>query len=78
LLLHDTLPVDLPDLCPSDILILALFLFLTHPEDLYYLGYKNNNNKNNNNNNNHNNVYVAVIMTKVIARVHLVQLMNAG
>jgi len=33
-------------------------------------------NNNNNNNNNHDNVYGAVIMTKVIARVHLVQLMN--
>jgi len=30
----------------------------------------------NNNNNNHDNVYVAVIMTKVIARVHPVHLMN--
>jgi len=33
-------------------------------------------NKNNNNNNNYNNVYGAVIMTKVIARVHPVHLMN--
>jgi len=31
---------------------------------------------NNNNNNNHDNVYGAVIMTKVIARVHPVHLMN--
>ena len=31
---------------------------------------------NNNNNNKHDNVYVAVIMTKVIARVHPVHLMN--
>ena len=31
---------------------------------------------NNNNNNSHDNVYGAVIMTKVIARVHPVQLMN--
>jgi len=30
-----------------------------------------------NNNNNHDNVYGAVIMTKVIARVHPVHLMNA-
>ena len=30
----------------------------------------------NNNNNKHDNVYVAVIMTKVIARVHPVHLMN--
>ena len=30
----------------------------------------------NNNNNSHDNVYVAVIMTKVIARVHPVHLMN--
>ena len=43
-LLHDTLPVDLPDIWPSDILILALFVF--NPGDLYYLGYNffNNNN----------------------------------
>ena len=33
-------------------------------------------NKNNNNNNSHDNVYGAVIMTKVIARVHPVHLMN--
>ena len=31
---------------------------------------------NNNNNNNHDNVYGAVIMVKVIARVHPVHLMN--
>jgi len=31
---------------------------------------------NNNNNNSHDNVYSAVIMTKVIARVHAVHLMN--
>ena len=37
-LLHDTLPVDLPDLWPSDILILAFIVF--NPGDLYYLGYK--------------------------------------
>ena len=37
-LLHDTLPVDLPDLWPSDILILAFVVF--NPGDLYYLGYK--------------------------------------
>jgi len=36
--LHDTLPVDLPDLWPSDILILAFVVF--NPGDLYYLGYK--------------------------------------
>jgi len=29
-----------------------------------------------NNNNNHDDIHSAVIMTKVIARVHLVQLMN--
>ena len=40
-LLHDTLPVDLPDLRPSDILILAFLVF--NPGDLYYLGYYNNN-----------------------------------
>ena len=37
------------------------------------LGLSNNNN---NNNNSHDNVYGAVIMTKVIARVHPVHLMN--
>jgi len=37
-LLHETLPVDLPDLWPSDILILAFVVF--NPGDLYYLGYK--------------------------------------
>ena len=37
-LLHDTLPVDLPDLWASDILILAFLVF--NPGDLYYLGYK--------------------------------------
>ena len=31
---------------------------------------------NNNNNNNHDNIYSAVIMTKVIARVHSVHLVN--
>jgi len=36
-LLQDTLPVDLPDLWPSDILILAFVVF--NPGDLYYLGY---------------------------------------
>jgi len=35
-LLHDTLPVDLPDLGPSDILILPFLVF--NPGDLYYLG----------------------------------------
>jgi len=38
-LLHDTLPVDLPNLWLSDILILAFLLF--NPGDFYYLGYKN-------------------------------------
>jgi len=33
-------------------------------------------NNNNNNNNSHDNVYGAVIMTKVIARVHPVHLTN--
>ena len=37
-LLHDTLPVDRPDLCPSDILISAFLVF--NPGDFYYLGYK--------------------------------------
>ena len=45
-LLHDTLPVDLPDLWPSDILILAFVVF--NPGDLYYLGYKFKKNNNNN------------------------------
>jgi len=55
----------------------------------YYLGGKmpvkmgrivrvdTNNNNNNNNNNSYDNVYGAVVMTKVIARVHPVHLMNA-
>ena len=46
MLLHDTLPVDLPDLWPSDILILAFLVF--NPWDLYYLGYKKNNNNTSN------------------------------
>ena len=37
----------------------------------------NNNNNNNNNSNNHDNLYGAIIMTKVIARVLPVHLMNA-
>jgi len=39
------------------------------------VGFKESNN-NNNNNNNYENVYCAVIMTKDIARVHPVHLMN--
>ena len=35
-------------------------------------------NNNNNNNNNHDNVYGAIIMTKVIARVRSVHLMNVN
>jgi len=49
---------------------MVLVFLVFNPEDLYYLGYKNNNN-------NYNNVYGAVIMTKVIAKVHPVHLMNA-
>jgi len=41
-LLHDTLPVDLPGLQPSDILILAFVV--CNSEDLYYLGRNNNKN----------------------------------
>ena len=37
MLLHDTLPDDLPDFLPSDILILTILFF--NPWDLYYLGY---------------------------------------
>jgi len=70
-LLQDTLPVDLPD-----ILILA-FLFLTLRIFRTWSIKNKNKNKNNNNNNSHDNVYGAVIMTKVIARVHPVHLMNA-
>jgi len=36
----------------------------------------NNDDDDNNNNNNHDDIYIAVIMTKVIARVHSVHLMN--
>jgi len=39
--------------------------------------YNNNNNNNNDDDNNYDNVYGAIIMTKVIARVHRVYLMNA-
>ena len=46
----------------TDIIILTY-----HFENCYY-----------NNNNNHDNVYGAVIITKVIERVHLVHLMNVG
>jgi len=38
--------------------------------------YSHPKNNNNNNNNSHDNVYGAVIMTKVIARVHPIHLMN--
>ena len=39
-------------------------------------GHHSSNTNNNNNDNSHDNVYGAVIMTKVIARVHKVYLMN--
>ena len=45
----------------------------THARSCIYLGWMDNNN---NNNNSHDNVYGAVIMTKVIARVHPVHLMS--
>jgi len=41
-LLHDTLPVDLPDLWPPGILILAFLVF--NPGNLYYLGYQQKSN----------------------------------
>ena len=47
-------------------------LYIRHAAAALY----NNNNNNNNNTNSHDNVYGAVIMTKVIARVHPVHLMN--
>jgi len=43
---------------------------------IYRTGHKAVGDINNNNNNSHDNVYGAVIMTKVIARVHPVHLMN--
>ena len=46
-----------------------------HARSSVYLGWMDYNN-NNNNNNSHDNVYGAVIMTKVIARVHPVHLMS--
>jgi len=46
----------------------------THARSCIYLGWMDNNN--NNNNNSHDSVYGAVIMTKVIARVHPVHLMS--
>jgi len=49
-------------------LILAFLVF--NPGDLYNLGLKNNNNSNKNNN--HDKIYGAIIMTKVIARIHSV------
>jgi len=42
----------------------------------YFIFTGNTNDNNNNNNNNHDNVCSAIIMTKVIARVHPVHLMN--
>ena len=45
--------------------------FVFNPGDLNFLGQKIYYN-----NNNHDNVYDAVIMTKVVARVHPVHLMN--
>ena len=47
------------------------FFLLFNPGDLNFLGQKIYYN-----NNNHDNVYDAVIMTKVVARVHPVHLMN--
>ena len=44
--------------------------------DAAYPAFDNDNNNNNNNNNSHGNVYGAVTMTKFIARVHPVHLMN--
>jgi len=56
---------------------ISKFFLVFNPGDLYYLvGLKYNNNTNNNNNN-HGNFYGAIIMAKVIARVHPVHLMNA-
>ena len=46
MLLHNTLPVDLPDLWSSDILILAFLV--CNPGDLYYLEYKKNTNNRDN------------------------------
>ena len=43
-------------------------------DDIYETALDNNNN--NNNNNSHDNVFGAVIMTKVIARVYPVHLIN--
>ena len=71
-LLHNSFPARRPaEISAISVLPFCIFSL---PAALWSWVYNNNNNKNNN----HNNVYVAVIMTKVIARVHLVQLMNAG
>jgi len=58
-------PVDLPDLWPSDILILAFLVF--NPGDLYYpLGYKFFLHTNNNNNNNNNTVHRSLACGAII------------
>ena len=52
-----------------NILLLAPFCLSRHWSDVFMLPYNNNNNC-------HDNVYGAVVMTKVIARVYPVHLMN--
>jgi len=52
-------------------MLVLVFFLLFNPGDLNFLGQKIYYN-----NNNHDNVYDAVIMTKVVARVHPVHLMN--
>ena len=44
----------------------------------YFVDNNNNDSNNNNNNNTRDNVYGAVVMTQVIARIHLVHLTNVG
>jgi len=58
---------------PSETIVLIQHTVTVHSSAIDI----NSNNNNNNNNNSHDNVYGAVIMTKVIARVHPVHLMNA-
>jgi len=57
----------------------VIFYHKTHGLSLHIHGLADLflNNNNNNNNNNYDYVYGAIIMTKVIARVHPVHLMNA-
>ena len=62
--------------CPAD--ATATHCLLLHLNSDWFCLLVPANPGNNNNNNSHDNVYGAVIMTKVIARVHPVHLINVG